>query len=42
MKGNFIAPNFDIKQDIGKLTDDSKSFNKALIPIYQQIHVGKN
>lgn len=42
-EGNYIGTNFDVAQDLtGHLPDDWQAFNKEFIPIYQQIHPGKN
>ena len=42
-KENYIGADFDIKQDLsGKLPDDWRSFNKAFIPVCQQVCPSKS
>ena len=41
-RGGFIGVDFDIAQDLtGDLSDDWRSFNKAFVPVYLDLHNGK-
>lgn len=41
-QGNFIGASFGIEQDLGKLSDDWKTFNQVLIPAYLEKHPEKS
>ncbi len=42
LHGKFIGASFGIEQDLGKLSDDWKSFNQVLIPAYLEKCPGKS
>ena len=42
LQGNFIGASFGIEQDLGKLSDDWKTFNQVLIPAYLEKHPEKS
>jgi len=42
LQGNFIGASFGIEQDLGKLSDDWKTFNQMLIPAYLEKHPEKS